>query len=542
MAVLTATVTDLVNPADTTAAVTVGTVGTDSAGLTDSVTAVSTTGPTLRTVSDATGVTDTPAALTITVSGSDRVALTDTVTVATVTKTATLTDPAGIDDGGTRQSVLEAVTDRAGFTDTVTADFSGPPPDPPSGGTIDVLFPRLVVQIANGGVTPQDPAADGFVLGRGRLGVSTLGALVWVDVAADVISISINAGASQQAEAASPATVTLTVDNTDGPYDPAVTGCPYDIGQHVRVRAEWAGVLSDLFYGYVDEIVPDYGYAPTVTFSCSDGLALLGRAKVREVPAAFAGDSTGLRVGRVLDEAHWPATLRTLDTGIAVCAADTYGDFALPLIQRVVDSEFGELHIDGAGRVVFSDRLRVYLAARSVNVQATFSDTGSDIDMEGLTGALRRGDLYNQATVTRAADGAVEQFYEDPASVARYGPITFSGQAGAMLNDDAAAQSLARFIVARFKTPSVRFTDIAVDATVQGMWAQLLPLRRFDRIRAVRNYGPHAIDVQILIEGISHAVTSSPPTWKMTFATRNTDDNFTPFRLGISKLGTGTLA
>lgn len=468
------------------------------------------------------------------------------------THTRTVTDNAGHGDAFSKQDVAETVDQSAGMADLtsippppVTPPPPPPPPDP--GGPPDLFsfLPRAIVQMAIGGTTPVDPAAGSFVLGVSQLGTGTLGALAWVDVTVDVLSVSTTPSPGGIADSASPASCTLVLDNFAGLYDPENPATPYDIdvGQHVRVRAEWAGTVYPLAYAYIDDITPDYGREPTVTFSCTDGLAQLGRVKIPEIPPSFDGDRTDQRLARILTEADWPVTMRSLEHGLATCQPDTYGDSGLSLAQRIVDTELGEHWLDGDGRYTFYNRTHVYTAARSTTVQALFTDSGTDIDMQGVTSSRARGELFNQAAITRVGEGPVEQFYEDAASRLKYGPQTFPRQAGAMLQTDAAALELCRWIVARFRLPGTKIADLSVDATVQGMWDQILALQRFDRVRIQRTYGTAAVlvDRQVLVEGVAWSITADPPKWVATISTRPADD-FKPFVLNSSKLGTGVLA
>jgi hypothetical protein len=418
---------------------------------------------------------------------------------------------------------------------TVLSAYLDAPLPPPSPPPEPFVRPTLQVQMAIGGSTTLDPQAAGiFLLDRSVLdGPDTLGVIAWVDVAADVKSITVNSSTSGGLDSASPTTFSVVVDNASGDYDPVNPASPYDldVGQQVWVRAEYEGNMYSLVYGYIDDIVPDYGWEPTVTFTCSDGLAVLGRAKIGEIAPAYDGDTTGQRINRILDAAYWPTTLRSVATGLVTVQNDTYGDWALPLIGRIADTELGAIFIDGDGKFVFHDRLQVYLGARSTTVQATMSDTGDDIDMEELPAALRRGETFNEARVTR--EGGVEQVAVDADSLTKYGLQTFPGSVGTMARFDGDALSLATWLVARYKNPEVRFPEITVDATTQGKWAELLALRKFDRVQIVRDYGPASFDREVLIDGIGHTIT--PDTWQMTFSVRDIDV-FTPFLLGTSLL------
>lgn len=440
----------------------------------------------------------------------------------------------------------------------------GAAPDPTPGSVITTGTPTIFAEASLSASTLQDPDAGAFILGQSLLG-DLLGTYSWVDFTdfGDlVVSASIEPGSTGQNESASPGRATLVVENYSGVWDPFNATSPYfkqvEVGMPIRLRIELATVDTGapypdttvfpsvslfpgspvatqvvrygLFRGYVDDIVPDYGENPTVTFTCSDQLAALGRAWLRAQPAAFAGETSGVRIRRILNQALVPSTLRRIDDGLVPVAAETFGDWALPLVQRIVDSEYGNLWVDGDGKVVFYDRDRLYLEARSLTVQATFSDSGTDIDFTGLAAGRRRAELYNQATVTR--DGGVEQFAEDPDSVAAYGPVTFPGQVGAMVLTDVDALELATFVVMLYKTPRTKFSEISVDATTQGMWNSILGLRRFDRIRVMR--AEHGIDVQLLVEAISYAITQD--SWQLTISTRDVD-SYRPFILDVSLLG-----
>lgn len=539
MAVLTATVTDNAGHRDSSGnSRTVGVRITEAAGHTD-----------------AGGPSATGTRQIVTAVGVEPAGLTDQATPAggsAPTFTRTVTDNAGMGDAFSRQDIADSETDSAGMRDLTSVPppvvVPPPPPDPAPGDppALTSFLPRAIVQMAIGGTTPVDPAAGGFVLGVSQLGTGTLGSIAWVDVTDDVLSLSVTPSPAGITDTASPGSGTIVLDNFGGLYDPENPATPYDIdvGQHVRVRAEWAGVVYGLFYGYIDDITPDYGNEPVVSFACTDGLAQLGRAKVLELASGIGeGDRTDQRLGRILTEADWPVTMRSLERGLSTCQADTYGDSGLSLAQRIVDTELGEHFIDyDTGAYTFYSRTHVYTAPRSMTVQALFTDSGTDIDMQGVTSARQRGELFNAAAITRQGDGAVEQSYEDAASRLKYGPQTFPRSAGTMLQTDDAAQSLCRWIVARFRLPGTKIADLSIDATTQGMWGQILPLRRFDRVRVQRTYGTASVlvDKQVLVESIAWSITAAG-SWTATIATRPADD-FVPFVLGQSRLGTGVLA
>lgn len=417
-----------------------------------------------------------------------------------------------------------------------------PAPAPGAVYSLDgVNAPRLICEVAWGGSTTIDPQQGYFVLGTSKLDTGILGSIGWVDIVADVVSITIHRGSQGELEAASPATATVVLDNRAGNYDPTNTAGPYygqlDVGAPIWIKAEWAGNTYGRFRGFVDDLLPDIGNDPTVTLQCTDSLATLGRSKLPVSTPVFAGDRTGARINRILDLAGHPSSQRIIATGLSTCQAAVYGDWALQLLQQVVDTELGMLHTGKDGEVIFRDRAYPYTNARATGVRALLSDTGTDVDMVTLEVGLRRNIIVNDAHVTR--NGGIEQVVTDAVSVAKYGLQSNSGSPGPLLETDQDAASIASWIVGRGKTSRLQVTSVTVQAATLGLWATLLGLEILDRLRATRDYGPVTVDQQVLIEGYEETITKD--AWDFAISTRNAD-NFKPFILNTSQLGTGMLA
>jgi hypothetical protein len=437
-----------------------------------------------------------------------------------------------------------------------------------------VHAPEVIVEFAFGATSTADLARAGtFILNDSLLGgTDTLGSVSWANVTGDVVGLQISVGQDDETSGASIGTASVTVENYSGAYDPTVaefvdipsgvfpsaglfpgtgvfpdvgsfpdvTGAQQvDVGKPMRIRYRFGATTYSRFSGQIDEITFDAGYEPAVTFSCVDGLENLGRARLAElVVPAFDGDRSDVRAGRILDLAGFPSSRRTLEAGLLTLAPSDFGDFALPLLQEVADSELGTIGVDPDGRFQFFNRLHVYTATRSTTVQATFSDVGTDVDMLQLQVAKSRSRVYNEARVTR--DGGVEQVAIDAASQAAYGPRSYPGQVGTLAPTDADAFSLASWLVGRYGRPHAEVRQVSIDASVQGMWTTLLPLRPLDLIRVIRDYGPVTLDRQLIVRGMQESVTQS--SWTFSFSTTNVLD-FTPFVIGTSLLGgTGQLA
>jgi len=428
--------------------------------------------------------------------------------------------------------------------------------------------PEVIVEFAFGSTSTADLAAAGtFIIGSSLIGgPDKLGSVSWVQVADDVLSLDITTGQDDDTTGARPGTARVVVENYSGAYDPTqaeivdvptglfpstsmfpdttvfpddlafpdVLGAEQvDVGKPVRIRYRFGTTVYSRFSGQVDDITFDAGLEPTVTFDCVDGLDNLGRAQLAALAApAFDGDRSDVRIGRILDLGGWPTSQRSLETGLLTLSATAYGDFALPLLQQVADSELGTVMVDPDGKFVFYNRLHIYTATRSTTVQATLSDVGTDVDMLSLAITKSRSKVYNEVHVTR--DGGVEQVAVDAVSKGKYGPRSYPGQVGVLAPTDGDAFSLASWLVSRYAQPHAEIRQVTVDATVQNMWATLLNLRPLDRIRVVRDYGPSTIDMQLIVYGLQEQVT--PLGWQYTFSTINVTD-FTPFIIGTSLIG-----
>lgn len=410
--------------------------------------------------------------------------------------------------------------------------------------------PMLLVSVAlnpssglpQGSIT--DPNAAFFVLDRDHLDTGQLGSLAWTDFSADVTQVSFSLGQGSELDDPQPQAASIVLDNYSGNYDPLNGSSPYngllDVGTPIWVRAIWAGVTYNLWRGFIDSIQTDVGRQPQVTYNCLDALEVLGRTSFT---SAYAdGDATGARIGHILDNALWPSSQRSIDTGYSLCqATNDPATSALNQIADTVATELGLLASDGTGNIIFYDRLHPYLNSRSTTVQATFSDTGANVDVLAVNTSRDRQLLFNQTRITR--NGGTEQVYNGTGTAVlggqtsqqQYGVRTYQGRAGTLLRTDTDAFSLGGFIVARFQYPTSRLTQIQVDgAQTGGQWPALLGLTFLDRVRVIRNYGPNTIDRQGAIVGMAHAITQD--AWQVTFNTRNLDD-FSPFILDNATYG-----
>jgi hypothetical protein len=266
------------------------------------------------------------------------------------------------------------------------------------------VLPQIIVEagLVSGAPVQGSPVLLLDDATRGKLDTGTLGDTVtWTDLstgfAQRVLGFSITRPSTRLAGPLwnyQAATATITCDNSDGALDPDNLAGPYvsaGITQltamvNVRIRAVWNGVSYRLYSGFADGWMPaqvtyEGGYAE-LSVPCSDAFKVLAGITLPAIAAEGAGADTGARVRDILSRAGWYTTaeLNVISTGNSALQATTLGDTALNLMQLAVDSEVGQLYVNGAGAVVFRARHDLLTDTRSNTVQAVFGD------LPGMTG------------------------------------------------------------------------------------------------------------------------------------------------------------
>jgi hypothetical protein len=450
-------------------------------------------------------------------------------------------------------------------------------PAPVDGGPVTVRpgWPRLTVEGGFATVSPVQPA--GTLLlddpAYGILGTDLLGAdVTWSDLSAWVRSGSVTRPASRQQGPlwSYPAgTAAVTLKNGDGRFDPDNLAGPYvaaGVTQlaamvPVRVRATWAGAVYPLFSGFADSWIPEdgrnyAGHYAEATVTATDGQKVLAGITLPATAAAGAGEDTGARVTRILGLAGWytGSGYRQVAAGNSTVQAYAGGDTAWNLMQAAADAEIGDLYLNGAGQLVFRNRLAILASARSATVQAVFGDSigtaetaGTERPYTSVTRARDDTTLANDVQATRT--GGTLQHVRDTASIQKYLFPRSYARADLILQDDPAALNWAQWVLYVAATDEDRFDQIILFPLRDpvNLWPLALGSQAGDRIQAWRRPpGPGSPVVKdCFIRGITHAFDFSAGTWVTTWTLQDaskygsflTLDNAT-----LGQLGTNALA
>lgn len=302
------------------------------------------------------------------------------------------------------------------------------------------------------------------ILGVSQLAASTVPVPI-VDLTPNVRQITITRGRNVIRDQYEAGNAVVRVLDPLSYFNPQNTSSPY-FGyltplRKLRVSATTGTDQHFLFSGYTTEYRYTYpqgqetGY---VDIYCADAFRLFQLAQVETVADSGSGQSTGTRIGKILDQVSFPTNMRTLATGDSNCQADPATlRSSLAALKNVEFSEQGALYIDGSGTLVFKDRSDVVSSIAATPIE--FNQT-TGIPYKNLVYSFDDKLIINQASMTRV--GGTQQFAENTASAIKYFPHSYN-QSELVIDTDANALNIARTYVATRAETTIRIDAMTVD-------------------------------------------------------------------------------
>lgn len=254
--------------------------------------------------------------------------------------------------------------------------------------------------------------------------------------------------------------------------------------------------------------VPDHTIDEVVIYPVAlSATRLAAHAAARAT--AWSGELSGARINRILDAAGWPAADRQIDVGMSTLQGADLGGNALAALQKVEETEQGRLFVTTDGLVRFISRDNLLKAPYTVS-QATYGDTGAELEYEELVYRYDDQTIFNEAHVSRA-DGTVA-VVRDTTSQTRY-LRRVKVIDGLLHQNDTTSIDLANWIVAHYKDPLLRVTDLSLHPAVNGTthFPEVLGTELAERVTVKRT--PQClgatIDQAVNVEGITHQVNAT---------------------------------
>jgi hypothetical protein len=313
---------------------------------------------------------------------------------------------------------------------------------------------------------------NGFVIGDskyGILGTNTLGTSSLpepvIDLTPNVYHISITRGRNIQRDTYEVGTAVIRVLDPLSYFNPQNTASPY-YGylaplRKIRVSATTATTQKYLFSGYITDykytypVNQDTGY---VDISASDGFRLFQMANISTVTGGVASQTTSARVSAILDQVSFPASMRTISTGLNTCIADPGTNrTSLAAIKNAEVSETGAFYMNGSGTAIFKNRTDVMNSLSKTPV--AFNQTGG-IPYRNLIFAFDDKLIINQANFARV--GGSVQSVQNTTSVNKYFPHSIT-QTDLVAETDSLVNNIALEYVATRQDTSIRIDEMVVD-------------------------------------------------------------------------------
>lgn len=367
-----------------------------------------------------------------------------------------------------------------------------------------------------------------FTIGDAKYGVLGTGTLAstttpepTVDLTPDVRSISIRRGRNVMRDTYETGTCIVRVLDPLSYFNPQNTSSPY-YGfltplRKLRVSATVSGVGYFLFSGYTTNYKYTYpqnqetGY---VDIECSDAFRLMQLATVTTVASATAGQDTGTRIGKILDQVSFPNSMRTLNTGDTLCLADPgTARTSLDALKNAEFSEQGAFYIDSEGTANFLNRTNVIKKYGETPIE--FNQSGG-IPYTNLVFAFDDKLIINSAGMTRV--GGTQQVSENAASIAKYFPHQ-SNQENLVAQTDADTLNIAKIYVATRQETTIRIDAMTVDLLDPAVpTATMLNLDYFSNLK-ITNVQPDGSTIVKTLQAQGLAWDISPNSMKVSVTT-----------------------
>jgi hypothetical protein len=372
--------------------------------------------------------------------------------------------------------------------------------------------------------------AQAFILDQGILGTNVLAdsTAVIVDVSDQLDSIKTTRGRNAAADQFQSGTMSMLIVDQNGDFNPQNLSSPYagllTPMRKVQITATYNGTTYPIFSGYItgyNTITPKFvGDVVYTTITAIDGMRLLTNALITTVTGAVAGEDTGTRIDRILNQVGWPTSMRSIQTGNTTCQADPGTQRnALAAIQTVQTTEYGAFYIDPNGIATFKNRS--YCTSTPANTPIYFNDNGTNLSYFNAMWLLNDSQIVNQAAIT--ATGLATQTATNAASIAKYFVHSYT-QSGLLMQDTDTALNYAQAYVASRAETTIRCDALTLDLYTDNYNAGViaaLDLDYFDPVSITTTQpavvGTSSITKNLQVFGVQHSISVN--SWKATYTT-----------------------
>ena len=389
----------------------------------------------------------------------------------------------------------------------------------------------------------------------------------FTDVSSFVRSFDVKRGRNNELGQFPAGTLQVVFSNADNRFNPTNTSSPYydsSAGKtkiqplkRIRVKAVYDSISYTIFEGFLDTIpvrFPNNGADSIVTIGATDAfrlfqqstlqgrgfrLGLSGFSEIGEstrLGITFNDELSSERVTRILDAFGFPSDRRDVQLGTLQVGAQQITDNVLTALQECETAENAQFFISSDGKATFRNRDYRLSNTKAINVQATFSNDGSNLPYTDVGLSFDDQEIINIYEWTR--QGGTTQYIADTDSVVSFGP--FDNATTTINVSDSDVASLIAQKVAETSQAIVRFDKLVVNPRENTLlWTQALGREFGDRIKVkVVNPDGSSIEDELLIESIQHSVIASSQSWRWSVTLSPAGSS--AWILGQATLGIGT--
>jgi hypothetical protein len=342
-----------------------------------------------------------------------------------------------------------------------------------------------------------------------------------IDLSSQTRQIKISRGRNIMRDTYEAGNCTVRVIDQNGDFNPQNPASPY-FGfltplRKIRVAATTATTQAFLFSGYVT----DYKYTyPTgqelgyVDINCADAFRLLAMANVTTVGSATAGQTTGTRIDKILDQVDFPSSMRFIDAGSTTVQADPATTrTSLSALQVAEFTEQGAFYVRADGEVDFKDRASVVGSLAPAPIE--FNQT-TGIPYANLRFAFDDKLIINSATMTRV--GGTQVTANNVDSIAKYFPHGMNVE-NLIAQTDAQVQDIADIYVATRAETTIRIDAMTVDLLDPNVPTDtMIGLEYFDNLE-ITNVQPDGSTIVKTLQAQGLAWDITPNSMKVTVTT-----------------------
>jgi hypothetical protein len=342
----------------------------------------------------------------------------------------------------------------------------------------------------------------------------------WHDVTGRMLEANIQRGRRSWLDRIGMSSAVVRADNADGwlTWNSATLGTQ-DVrpGRPLRLWARTVadGARHDLWRGFIEGIDDAYDpfERPEASIRAQDALAQVAHVDLPELPTPVgAGERADVRVGRVLDNADWPAAWRVLEQGQVTMQATNLARNLADELGITADSEGGVAYGGTDGKVYFRNRDWLRLASYATTVQAVVGPGGAVCGSQH-TVVRDAGDVRNDVQLARA--GGTMQRVVDGDSIALYRRRSYS-RGDLICETDPQVLLLAQRLLGSRSKSTVRLTDVEVAVVDAASAAFVTSVDYGWRLVVKWVDGGESWQREVHVMGVTHQIR--PNGWTVTLA------------------------